>query len=145
MIDRFSRHLNAKGEQKEQDESVITLKDIHPKIFEKCKDLYKPSTYAEAVEKGFKVVRDRLRELTGHETGSKAFGNSKLHIKGATAPNVDGDFNEAVKFLTMAIDNFRNEKAHTSDAKIDDPVRAYHYINISSLAMYLLDNAEILP
>ena len=29
--------------------------------------------YAEAVEKDFKVVRDRLRQLAGVETGSEAF------------------------------------------------------------------------
>jgi len=100
--------------------------------------------YSEAAEKGFKIVRDRLRKLTGYETGSEAFGKSKLHIKGAAATNVDDDFNEAVKFLTMAVDRFRNEKSHTSDAKIDDPIRAYEYLRLSSLAMNLLDNSEIL-
>ncbi|MFA6450204.1 MAG: TIGR02391 family protein [bacterium] len=85
-----------------------------------------------------------LRELTGFEKGSDAFGKSKLHIKGAAAKNVDHDFNEAVKYLAMAIDQFRNEKSHTSNAKIDDPIRAYEYLSLSSLAMNLLDNAEIL-
>jgi len=66
-----------------------------------------------------------------------------LYIKGAAAQNVDSDFNEGVKFLTMAIDMFRNEKSHTSDANIDDPIRAYEYLNLSSLAMHLLDSAEI--
>ncbi|HEB13915.1 MAG TPA: hypothetical protein ENI09_00685, partial [candidate division WWE3 bacterium] len=80
---------------------------------------------------------------TSHETGSEAFGKDKLHIKGAAAQNVDRDFNEGVKFLTMAIDNFKNEKGHTSDAKIDEPQRAYEYLTISSLAMNLLDQAEI--
>ena len=44
----------------------------------------------------------------GHETGSEAFGKGKLRISGA-APHVADDFNEGVKFLTMAIDKFRNE------------------------------------
>jgi len=44
----------------------------------------------------------------------------------------------------MAIDRFRNEKSHTSDAKIDDPTRAYEYLRLSSLAMNLLDGAEII-
>jgi uncharacterized protein (TIGR02391 family) len=97
------------------------------------------------VEKSFKVVRDKLRTLTGHETGSKAFGSGRLHIKGAAAPNVDDDFNKASQFLMMAIDMFRNEKSHTSDAKIEDPTRAYQYLVMSSLAMYLLDQGEIIP
>lgn len=120
------------------------LSVLHQEIYNKCHSLFEKEEYPEAVEKGFKVVRDRLRVLTGYETGSKAFGNTKLHIKGAVATNVDHDFNEGVKFLTMAIDMFRNEKSHTSDAKIDDPQRAYEYLSLSSLAMNLLDQAEIL-
>lgn len=119
------------------------LLHMHPAIREKCFSLYKSKEYAESVEKSFKVVRDKLRELTGYETGSEAFGKGKLHIKGASAKNVDEDFNQAVKFLTMAIDMFRNEKSHTSDSKIDDPIRAYQYLAMSSLAFSLLENSEI--
>ena len=68
---------------------------------------------SEAVEAGFKVVRARLRELTGHETGSEAFGKGALRVNGAAADWVDDDFNEGLKFLTMAIDRFRNEKTST--------------------------------
>jgi len=64
----------------------------------------------------------------------------RLRIDGASATHVADDFNEAAKFLTMAIDRFRNEKAHTSDANIDDPVRAAEHLSMSSLAMRLLDN-----
>lgn len=121
------------------------LRDLHPEIFEKCHKLFDDGALPESVEKGFKVVRDRLRALTGHETGSEAFGKGKLHIKGATAAHVDEDFNEGVKFLTMAIDRFRNEKSHTSNAKIDSATRAHEYLRLSSLAMRLLDDAEIRP
>jgi len=118
---------------------------IHPTILQKCESLYDGGEYAEAVEKSFKIVRDRLRALTGYETGSEAFGKGRLHIDGAAAPHVDSDFNQAVKFLAMAIDMFRNEKSHTSDAKIEDPIRAHQYLSLSSLAMYLLENAQVRP
>jgi len=118
---------------------------MHPQIRSKCEALYASGAFAEAVEKGFKVVRDRLRNLTGYERGSEAFGKGKLHIRGAVASHVDSDFNEGAKFLMMAIDMFRNEKSHTSDAKITDPVRAQQYLALSSLAMALLDDVEILP
>jgi uncharacterized protein (TIGR02391 family) len=121
------------------------LHHLHPEVYSKCHELYEGGAYPEAVEKSFKVVRDRLRTLTSYETGSEAFGKGKLHINGAAAPNVEKDFNEGVKFLTMAIDKFRNEKSHTSDAKIDDPARAYEYLCLSSLAMHFLDGAEIKP
>lgn len=114
---------------------------IHPAIVEKCGALYEASAYAEAVEKSFKMVREKLRKLTKYETGSDAFGKGKLYIAGAAAENVDSDFNQAVKFLTMAIDMFRNEKAHTVDGNISDPIRAHQYLSLSSLALSLLENA----
>lgn len=142
-----SEYKNVAKEYQEKGQIVTTshhnLSLLHPDIFSKCQSLFQKAEYPEAVEKGFKVVRDRLRDLTSHETGSEAFGKGKLHIKGATAQNVDDDFNQAVKFLTMAIDMFRNEKSHTSNAKIDNPQRAYEYLTLSSLAMNLLDQAEI--
>jgi len=146
MIDRCIGVLKAghvPGENKAKIEAVQTTRDLHPEIYEKCRGLFLKGAYAEAAEKGFKVVRDRLRKLTGFETGSEAFGKGGLYVKGAAAPNVDHDFNDGVKFLTMAIDRFRNEKSHTSDAEIDDPARAYEYLRLSSLAMHLLDSAEV--
>jgi uncharacterized protein (TIGR02391 family) len=56
---------------------------------------------------------------------------------------VNDDFQNGVKFLTMAIDRFRNEKSHTADGNISDPIRAYEYLRLSSLAMHLLDRARI--
>lgn len=130
-------------EETEDKKDTIILSKLHSDIISKCNSLFKKGEYPEAVEKGFKVVRDRLRELTGYETGSEAFGKGRLHIKGVAAPHVDNDFNQGVKFLTMAIDYFRNEKSHTSDGNIDNLQRAYEYLSLCSLAMHLLENAEI--
>jgi hypothetical protein len=57
---------------------------------------------------------------------------------------VDENFQNGVKFLTMAIDRFRNEKSHTADENIRDPIRAYEYLRLSSLAMHLLEGARVL-
>jgi uncharacterized protein (TIGR02391 family) len=122
---------------------VAGIKSLHPEIYSRCRTLYAGREYAEAVEKGFKVVRDRLRSLTSYETGSEAFGKGKIYIHGAAAPHVDDDFQNGVKFLTMAIDRFRNEKSHTADGNIKDPIRAYEYLRLSSLAMHLLERAVI--
>jgi uncharacterized protein (TIGR02391 family) len=116
---------------------------LHADVLSKCQKLFESGHYPEAVEKSFRLVRDRLRALTGFEKGSEAFGKGKLHIKGAIAFHVDKDFNEAVKFLTMAIDMFRNEKTHTSETGVDDPTKALQYLILSSLAMRLLDGAEV--
>ena len=121
---------------------AIAIESLHPEIYAKCRNLYEGGDYAEAVEKGFKLVRDKLRALTGYETGSDAFGKGHLYIDGVAAPHVDDDFQNGVKFLTMAIDRFRNEKSHTADGNISDPIRAYEYLRLSSLAMHLLEGAQ---
>ena len=125
-----------------QSPDAIAIESLHPEIYAKCRNLYDGGDYAEAVEKSFKLVRDRLRALTGYETGSEAFGKGHLYVDGAAATHVDEDFQNGVKFLTMAIDRFRNEKSHTADGNITDPVRAYEYLRLSSLAMHLLEGAQ---
>lgn len=124
-------------------QDVSGINSLHPEIHSRCRTLYASGDYAEAVEKGFKIVRDRLRALTTYETGSEAFGKGNLYVQGAAAPHVDDDFQHGVKFLSMAIDRFRNEKSHTADGNISDPIRAYEYLRLSSLAMHLLDGALI--
>jgi uncharacterized protein (TIGR02391 family) len=121
---------------------AIALESLHPEIYAKCRNLYEGGDYPEAVEKSFKLVRDRLRALTGYETGSNAFGRGLLYVDGSAATHVDEDFQDGVKFLTMAIDRFRNEKSHTADGNISDPIRAYEYLRLSSLAMHLLEGAQ---
>lgn len=148
LLDRLDESISNATPTMSDSAAATPLATLHPEIRAKCEKLYRDGAYPEAVEKSFKIVRDRLRNLTGHETGAKAFGRGNavgksLYIKGAAALNVERDFNEAVKFLTMAIDNFRNEKSHTSDAKIEYPIRAYEYLGVASLALHLLDGAEL--
>jgi len=139
-LDRLSDRLDlAVGESSD----AIDIKSLHPEIYAKCRHLYEGGDYAEAVEKSFKLVRDKLRSLTGYETGSEAFGKGHLYIDGAAAAHVDDDFQNGVKFLTMAIDRFRNEKSHTADGNISDAIRAYEYLRLSSLAMHLLERAHV--
>jgi uncharacterized protein (TIGR02391 family) len=145
QANRCNRLLRVLESRKDAVDSLGAMPGLHPSLYEKCHQLFENGAYAEAVEKGFKVARDRLRKLTGFETGSDAFGRGKLHVKGAAALNVDEDFNAGVKFLTMAIDRFRNEKSHTSDAKIEDPTRVYEYLRLSSLALNLLEEADTHP
>jgi uncharacterized protein (TIGR02391 family) len=116
---------------------------VHPKIEKDCDALLQEETLDEAVAKSFRIVRDRLRDISGYETASDAFGKGGLYIKGAAAKHVDEDFNAGVKFLMMAIDRFRNEKSHTSDGNIKTTDQAYRYLMMSSLAMDFLDRAEV--
>lgn len=121
---------------------ATAIESLHPEIYAKCRTLFEAGEYPEAVEKSFKLVRDKLRALTSYETGSDAFGKGQLYVDGAAAAHVDDDFQHGVQFLTMAIDRFRNEKSHTADGNIRDPIRAYEYLRLSSLAMHLLEGAR---
>ena len=122
---------------------ATAIESLHPLIYSGCRKLFESNDYPEAVEKSFKIVRERLRSLTTYETGSEAFGKGNLYIGGAAAPHADDDFQNGVKFLTMAIDRFRNEKVHTAEGNIRDPIRAYEYLRLSSLAMHLLDGGQV--
>jgi hypothetical protein len=51
--------------------ALSPISGLHPEVLTRCRALYETGNYVEAVEKGFKVVRDRLRALTGYETGSE--------------------------------------------------------------------------
>jgi hypothetical protein len=55
-----------------------SLKDLHKSIQKKCQKLYEDGHYGSAADKALRVVRDRLLELTGFETGSEAFGKGNL-------------------------------------------------------------------
>jgi hypothetical protein len=83
-LDMGIRHLDGLIERLElalpESQDVAGIKSLHPEIYARCRTLYAGGDYAEALEKGFKVVRDRLRSLTGYETGSEAFGKGKLYI-----------------------------------------------------------------
>ncbi len=117
---------------------------FHQKIKSgKCLSLFNDGHYSEAVENSFKIVRDRLRELTGYEKGSEAFGKGSLYINGASASHVDEDFQKGVQFLCMSLDRFRNEKSHFADGNITDRDRAMHYLNLSSLLMNFLNEGIV--
>ncbi len=142
--ERLALIPEAKGVVKnevEDTEGVLSL--LHPIIRRECVGLVESGYFGEAVEKSFKIVRDKLRTLTGHETSSEAFGKGNLFIKGAAASNVEDDFQSAVKFLGMSIDFFRNEKAHTITANVSTEGGAYQYLILSSIALQHLDKGEI--
>jgi hypothetical protein len=91
------------------------------------------------VEKSFKVVRDRLRILTTHETGSEAFGKGN-YIFAARQPMW---IQTLIKAHIFDDGNRHIQKRKEPHAKITDPVRSHQYLMVRSSAMYFLDDAEI--
>ena len=116
---------------------------IRPEIYEHINIYLNNGDYYHAVEESYKIVRQKLKNLTGEEQAHKAFSDNNLeNIFGYTPENETvKDFCEGVKYLNMAIQKFRNEKAHTP-AKALDRNLAIHYISMASLAYQLVSQKE---
>ena len=129
--------------KKENDKDEIQI-SLHPEIYNHIEEYLYNEDYFHAVEEGYKLVRQKLRELTGEEQATKAFAVTNYEvIFGHTAKNdIEKDFFEGVKFLNMAIQFFRNENAH-SVAKPLKRNMAIHYLVLTSLAYYLITNNEV--
>jgi uncharacterized protein (TIGR02391 family) len=117
---------------------AITIK-INEDILEHVKTLLETGHYFNAVEESYKIVREKLKSITGKEKAHEAFKDDNyVLIFGKEAKDeAEKDFFEGVKFLHMAIQKLRNEKAHTPANDIDKNL-AIHYIVLASLAYDLI-------
>ena len=113
--------------------------NIRPEIYEHIKRYLATQDYYHAVEEAYKIVRQKLRELTGEEKASQAFCETNIEKIFGHNPSdaAEKDFFEGVKFINMAIQNFRNEKAYTPAKQLDRNL-AVHYISLASLAYELI-------
>jgi len=112
---------------------------LQKEVFDHVQNLLDSGHYFHAVEESYKIVRQKLKEITGKEKASDAFAESNIEkIFGHTPKNdVEKDFFEGVRFLHMAIQFLRNEKAHTPAQDLDKNL-AIHYISLASLAYDLI-------
>jgi len=122
----------------------ITI-EIHEDIYDHIKRYLDGGDYFHAVEESYKVVREQLRERTGHEAADDVFNQNAQNQRdyaalfGKTTPatRAEGDFFRGVGYLHLGIQFLRNEKAH-SLATFVEPNLAIHYISLASLAYDLI-------
>ena len=116
---------------------------IRPEIYEHIKTFLENKHYFTAVEESYKIVRQRLKDITGKEKAHEAFAEcNKEKIFGRNPKDdAEKDFFDGVKFLHMAIQYLRNEKAHTLAYKLDKNL-AIHYLSLASLAYDLISRNE---
>jgi uncharacterized protein (TIGR02391 family) len=140
------RLMNMSSERQEQIQSNqkvdITKEsfiEIHPDIFNHIKSCIENRDYYHAVEEAYKVVIEKLREITGEEQASKAFNDKNYNkIFGKTNKTlIEKDFCDGIKHLCLAIQKFRNNTVHSLSKKLDKNI-AMHYISLTSLAYSLL-------
>ncbi|WP_140404327.1 TIGR02391 family protein, partial [Bacillus pumilus] len=130
-------------------EASVTANKIHIEIHE---DIYNhigqylaTGDYFHGVEESYKLVREKLREVTGKEKASDVFNNSAqsdAHYKalfGKAKPTTDAeaDFFRGIGYLHLGVQHLRNEKAHTPATPME-PNLAIHYVSLASLAYDLI-------
>ena len=120
-------------------DDLLNIK-IKPEIYKHIKQYLDVENYFHAVEESYKIVREKLKEITDEEKANNAFNEKNFKkIFGYEPKNeIEKDFFDGVKFLHMAIQMFRNEKTHSLAGDLNKN-RAYHYIVLASLAYQLID------
>lgn len=113
--------------------------ELQKEIFDHVQKLLNDGYFFNAVEEAYKIVRKKLKEVSGSEKATDAFANQNVEKIFGHQPidDVEKDFFEGVKFLHMAIQFLRNEKAHTPALEINKNL-AIHYISLASLAYDLI-------
>lgn len=113
---------------------------LQKEVFSHIKELLNWWHYFNAVEEAYKIVRVKLRNITGEEQAHKWFqeNNYELIFWNKPKNKIEKDFFDWVKYLHMSIQFLRNEKAHTPARDIDKNL-AIHYIVLASLAYDLID------
>lgn len=139
------RLLGRKGNAKEG-KSQASFKNgnisiaLQRDIFDHVQKLLNDGHYFNAVEEAYKIVRKKLKDVSGKEKATDAFSASNYERIFGRQPldDAERDFFEGTKFLHMAIQFLRNEKAHTPARDLDKNL-AIHYIALASLAYDLID------
>jgi uncharacterized protein (TIGR02391 family) len=118
---------------------------IHDEIYSHIAPYLASGDYFHAVEESYKLVREKLRELTGSERASDVFNNSAqneahyeaLFGKAEAVDAAEADFFRGVGYLHLGVQHLRNEKAHTPASPLE-PNLAIHYVSLASLAYDLI-------
>ena len=119
--------------------------EIHEDIYHHIGRYLATGDYFHAVEESYKLVREKLHEITGKEKASDVFNNSAQNVahyealfgKATPANDAEGDFFRGIGYLHLGVQHLRNEKAHTPATPLE-PNLAVHYIALASLAYDLI-------
>lgn len=119
--------------------------EIHEDIYRHIKPYLENGDYFHAVDESYKLVREKLRELTGSEKATDVFNQSAQNEKHyevlfgkATATDAaEADFFRGVAYLHLGVQFLRNEKAHTLAVPLE-PNLAVHYVSLASLSYDLI-------
>ena len=131
------------------DNDFISLQ-INKDVYNHIKQYLETEDYFHAVDEAYKLVREKLREITGNEKATDIFNmnaeNKKyypqLFGKADGSTQAEKDFFRGVGYLNLTIQFLRDEKAHTLATQLERNL-AIHYISLSSLAYDLITRSEV--
>lgn len=125
-------------------EDGIVYIEICDRLYNHVKSYLENEDYFHAVEEAYKFVRARLKEVVGAEKATEVFGYEAnkpidyVKIFGhEPADDIEEDFFKGVRFIHLAVQFLRNEKAHTPAAILEKNL-ALQYISIANLAYDLI-------
>lgn len=130
------------------DNDFISLQ-INKGVYAHIKQYLDSEDYFHAVDEAYKLVREKLREVTGNEKATDVFNMNaenktyytQLFGKTDGSTQAEKDFFRGVGYLNLTIQFLRNEKAHSLATQLDRNL-AIHYISLSSLAYDLITRSE---
>lgn len=131
------------------DNDFISLQ-INKNVYDHIKQYLINEDYFHAVDEAYKLVRNKLQEITDNEKATEVFNMNaeskkyytQLFGKSDGTTQAEKDFFRGVGYLNLTIQFLRDEKAHTL-AKALERNLAIHYISLSSLAYDLITRNQI--
>ena len=118
---------------------------IRPEIYNHIQRYLETEDYFHAVDEAYKVVREKLKSITGEERATEVFGDAgtkvgvldELYGTNTKKGTPQYDFYRGCGYIHLAIQFLRNEKAHSSAIDLDKNL-AIHYLALASLAYDLI-------
>ncbi|UJD06246.1 MAG: TIGR02391 family protein [Candidatus Nanosynbacter sp. HMT-348_TM7c-JB] len=131
------------------DNDFISLQ-INKNVYDHIKQYLINEDYFHAVDEAYKLVRNKLQEITDNEKATEVFNMNaeskkyytQLFGKSDGTTQAEKDFFRGVGYLNLTIQFLRDEKAHTLATALERNL-AIHYISFSSLAYDLITRNQI--
>jgi uncharacterized protein (TIGR02391 family) len=121
-----------------------SLELLHPKILNKCQDLFESGQFDDAIFSAMKVVEEEVRVLSGSQPTdiglsliSKAMSSSTPTI---SFSSIEAEQKAAYFLFSGALGSFKNPLSHRF-LDTSDPIKAYECLTLASLLLRMLDEA----
>lgn len=121
-----------------------SLELLHPKILNKCQDLFESGQFDDAIFSAMKLVEEEVRLLSSSKPTdigltliSKAMSSSTPAI---SFSSIEAEQKAAYFLFSGALGSFKNPLSHRF-LDTSDPIKAYECLTLASLLLRMLDEA----